>query len=115
MGERLTNKPYGDPNLDNFVKKTTASGELIEVLAVKTTIDFAEITTFTTGEATVTVLGARVGDSVTIGPPAAFESFLIATAWVSAADTVTIRLANISGGSIDPAAADWRVVVHKFV
>lgn len=60
---------------------------------------------------TVSVPGAAVGSLVVLGAPAALEAGLIAFGLVSAADTVSIRLLNASGGTVDPAAATWKVGV----
>ncbi len=35
-------------------------------------------------------------------------------AWVSAADTVTIRFDNTSGGAINPPSGTFKVSVHKY-
>jgi hypothetical protein len=36
------------------------------------------------------------------------------TAWVSAANTVTVRFNNYSGAAVDPASGTFRVAVMKF-
>lgn len=78
------------------------------------TLDFASIAADAEAELTVTVPDAQVGDPVMVAPPAALEANLIvAAAFVSAADTVTIRLYNPTVGAIDPAAADWTVAIVK--
>ncbi len=71
---------------------------------------------------TGTVTGAAVGDAVTVNPPAelgstaAFTGCLGFHAWVSAANTVTIRLTNASAAvaTVNPAVqAAWQVTVIK--
>ena len=62
----------------------------------------------------MTVTGASPGDVVSLGAPGAFEGNLTFCGWVSATDTVTVRLHNGTGGSIDPASATWRAMVTKF-
>lgn len=64
-------------------------------------------------ELTISVTGAVVGDGVVLGPPATLDAGLSATGYVSAADTVTIRLANHTNGAINPAAATWHVYVYQ--
>lgn len=59
---------------------------------------------------TFTLTGAAVGDVVVVNPPAAIEAGLIATAFVSAANTVTVRVANITAGTVDAASATWSYV-----
>lgn len=85
-----------------------------QVLSATATLDFASIAAGAQGELTITVTGAATGDVVMLGPPAALDSGLSATGYVSAADTVKVRLVNSTSGSIDPASAAWRVAVIKF-
>ena len=61
------------------------------------------------GEATVTITGATVGDTVIMTPPAAglTAGIAVCEARVSAADTVKIRAVNGSGGTVDEAAGTW--------
>lgn len=77
------------------------------------TLNFASIAAGATAELTVTLTGAAAGDVVALGPPAALEAGLAATGIVTAADTVTVRLLNTTGGAVDPASATWKVRVSK--
>jgi hypothetical protein len=76
-------------------------------------LSFPSIAKNTTAELTITVTGAAVGDTVALGPPGTLPADLMAMAYVSANNTVTVRLANIGGGSITPAAATYRVSVIR--
>lgn len=69
---------------------------------------------------TGTVIGAAIGDTVIATPPAALEASNVGrlsySAWVSAADTVTIALSNssASGATTNPAIrVAWPVMVIK--
>ena len=63
----------------------------------------------------VSVPGAQVGDGVVIGLPAAgITAGLVATAWVSAAGSVTLRLTNVTGAAITPAVATYRLTAIRF-
>lgn len=62
---------------------------------------------------TVTVPGAVVGDQVILGPPSGIDTGLIWAGFVSAADTVQIRLFNGTGSPINPAEATWAVTVMR--
>lgn len=60
----------------------------------------------------ITVTGAAFGDFVVVAAPYDLQGVL-ATAYVSAADTVKIRLQNESGGVVDLAEGSWKVRVYK--
>ena len=75
------------------------------------TLDFGSIAADDEEELTITVTGANVGDSVSLGAPAAIESGLVWVGFVSAADTVTVRVRNTTAGAIDPASATWKASV----
>lgn len=62
---------------------------------------------------TITVTGAAVGDPVALSLPAAINSGLIFNAFVSAANTVTVRCSNITAGALNPASAAFTVAVIK--
>ncbi|MFT2721633.1 glycosyl hydrolase family 28-related protein [Deinococcus sp. A31D244] len=87
--------------------------EIPGALTATATLDFPSIPAQGQAELTVTVTGASVGDSVSLGRPAAPESGTQATGRVSAANTVTVRMSNITAAAIDPAAASYKVTVHK--
>lgn len=76
------------------------------------TLDFGSISSNSTAELTATVTGATEGAAVYLGPPATIESGLVWCGYVSAADTVTVRLHNSTGGAINPANADWHIKVE---
>jgi len=64
---------------------------------------------------TVTVTGAALGDVVSIGVPAAAAvAGVTFTAWVSAADVVSIRCCAVTAVAADPAAGDFKVFVTKY-
>lgn len=68
-------------------------------------LTFGEIAATASATATITVTGAVAGDRVVLGLPAAgVTAGIVLTAWVSAADTVTVRATNITGGALTPTA-----------
>lgn len=81
--------------------------------AVQATLDFSSISAGAIGTATVSVDGAAGGDLVVLGPPSSIEAGLMWAGFVSADDTVTIRLHNTTGSPIDPASATWNIQVTK--
>ncbi|MDV2964537.1 hypothetical protein RZ532_00995 [Nitratireductor aquimarinus] len=69
-------------------------------------------------EQTIAVPGAVAGERVALGLPASgIEAGLVAMAWVSAADTVKIRITNTTAGALTPhagAATTYSVTVMGF-
>lgn len=79
------------------------------------TLDFGTIPANTTAELTVTVTGAAVGDQVIVAPKTTLEAGLVWCGYVSAPDTVTVRLGNVTtaamAANIDPGARNWTISV----
>jgi len=77
-------------------------------------LNFGNIGAGLSADLTITVTGAALGDTVILGVP---DGSVLAdscfTAWVSAADTVTVRFNNYSVGALDPASGTFRVDVFK--
>lgn len=115
MGSTAKGQPSGLATLDSTGKVPAAQIAGVGAVAPLTataTLNFASTATGAVATAlTVTVTGAAVGDKVVLGAPSTLEAGLIAFGFVSAADTVSIRLANLSGGTVDPASASWKVAV----
>lgn len=60
----------------------------------------------------ITVAGAAFGDRVDVAAPYDLQG-ITCTAYVSAANAVSIRLQNESGGAINLASGSWKAVVTK--
>ena len=78
------------------------------------TLNFGSTAAGQSSDLTVAVIGASVGDPVSVGLPAAPDANSCFTAWVSAVDTVTVRFNNYSAGAIDPASGSYKVIVSKY-
>jgi len=66
-------------------------------------------------QTTVTVTGAATGDVVSLGiPVSSNDANSNYSAWVSAANTVTIRFNNYSSVGINPSNGTYRVSVLKY-
>ncbi len=57
--------------------------------------------------------GAAVGDVAIVAPAAVPAAGITWDAWVSAANTVSIRLTNTTAAAIDPPDTVWRAVVLR--
>jgi len=90
-------------------------GVFSNIWVAKGTIDFAEIADGDEAVDTIAVPGVALGDLV-IGVSASITvADLTVTAFVSAADVVTVSVANNTGGAINLASAVFKVVVGKTV
>lgn len=77
-------------------------------------LDFGAISANTTSELTFTMLGARKEDIVQVTPQTGLTSgLIIAYAYVSEDDTITLRLGNITGSPINPSSTKFNVIVIK--
>ena len=109
MGSTSKGQPGGLATLDASGKVPAAQVGLFASAA----LDFASVAAVGQQELTITVTGAAVGDAVVLAPPATLTAGLVATARVSATNTVTVRLSNITAAAIDPASATWGARVLK--
>lgn len=89
---------------------------LAKTLTTTATLDLGSAAPGNSADATVTVTGAADGDIVMVAAPNALATVngVSYTGFVSAANTVTVRLNNYSTGSVDPASATFRVSVLKY-
>lgn len=77
--------------------------------------DFPSISANSTEELTRTVGGVDVDEGWTViaSPEGTLESGLVWSAYVSAANTVTLRVANVTSGAINPASRVWNLNCFK--
>lgn len=93
----------------------TSSVSLTQVMKGTIAVDPASALTLTSQEVTVTITGAATGDLVIMNPPSALESSLTyGGAYVSAADTVKVRITNHSAGTVDGASSTWTYAILRF-
>lgn len=76
-------------------------------------LNFSAIDDGATAELTFSITGAVVGDSVAPAWPAALDAGLLGMMRVSAADTITVRLLNLSGSQINPASMTFGAQVFQ--
>lgn len=82
-----------------------------KILTATASLDFPSISAASQADLTITVTGAATGDEVIMALPAAPTAGLVFNAFVSAANTVTVRASNITGSPINPSAATFGVIV----
>jgi hypothetical protein len=83
-------------------------------LKASATLNFGSTAAQSSADLTITVTGAADGDIVIVGTVnGSTNANSCYTAWVSAADTVTVRFNNYSSTAIDPASGTFRVYVIK--
>lgn len=77
-------------------------------------LNFPSVAASGSADLTITMTGAALGDVVSLGVPnAAMSANLLYFAWVSAANTVTVRAINNSAVAIDPASATFKVNIWQ--
>jgi hypothetical protein len=94
----------------------TNSSRIKAHLSTTSTIDFANTLAQTcTDSSGITLTGAASGDSVALGVTAtpASTTGLTYFAYVSASDTVKVRVCNVTVGAIDPASGTFRIDVWQ--
>jgi len=108
----------GDTYLAGAVTIGVAGNPLTQILTATVTLNFPSTGPNSGSDLTATVTGALVGDVVSVGVVSAAlpsgtndDQYF---AWVSAADTVTVRYLNVGGGTHDPASSTFKIMVTQF-
>jgi hypothetical protein len=82
-------------------------------LTATASLSFGAIAQAACAQSTLALTGAATGDSIAPGWPATLESGLTGSMFVSAGNTVAVRLCNLSGVTLTPAAQSFRATVLK--
>jgi hypothetical protein len=92
----------------------TEGKKLSPIREVTATVDPASINANVSGDTSITVAGVARGDYVIgIEAPAALDAGISYNAWVTAANTITLRLANSTAGAVNVASADWKFLIAE--
>ena len=83
------------------------------VVGARASLDFASIAAGLQERLTIAAVGAALGDFVQVAPETDLTAGLEVTAWVSAADVVTVCLSNNTAGAIDQAATVFQASVTR--
>lgn len=107
----------GTSQRGSLSKAAIGGGQTItKHLSATATLNFAAPTAVPgSADQTITVTGASLGNTVTVGAPVTVGANYLLTAFVSAANTVTVRWTQISGAAADPdgAGGTYRVDVWQ--
>lgn len=76
------------------------------------TLDLASVGAAGEIDTAVSVPGAELGNVAMVSAPS-LESGLVASAFVSDAGEVTVRVSNVSAGGVDPAEQDFHIAVTQ--
>jgi hypothetical protein len=82
-------------------------------LTVTSSLSFGSIAQASCAQLTFALTGANPGDSIAPGWPSTIEAGLAGSMFVSASNTVAVRLCNLSGSSLTPAAQTFRASVIR--
>ena len=83
------------------------------LLSSQNTLTYTLIATNVTQDQTATISGASLGDFVLAACTTALVAGLEITAFVSAANTVTVRIGNATAAGITPGALIFNILVLK--
>lgn len=104
----------GDQPSPKFAEWLASMAKATRFLQVISTLDFPNTGAQTASDLTVTVLGAQLGDFVELSVPVvSIQANSSYSAWVSAADEVTVRFNNYSSSAKNPGSGDFRVRVRR--
>ena len=76
-------------------------------------IDPVSVAANTTVEQTFTLIGTKVGDFVALSKPSLTVGLAVFSARVGAADTVSIKFANVTAAPIDPPLETYLVFYFR--
>ena len=97
-----------------FVTSSTTRFTLAKTLTATATLDFPNTSGGDQSDLTVSLTNAAVGDVVMLGIPVGSASDGVFFAFVSSANTITVRFLNHKGTAHDPASGTFRVSIIKY-
>lgn len=115
-GTNLTTPEAGAMEFDGsnlYFTPNTSRKIILTGLVNTAALNFPAISGRNTSELTITIPGATTGSFCSCPPNTTIEGGLSWSSYVSSANTVTVRLSNVTAGVIDPASRSWKVTVIK--
>ena len=98
-------------SLNGFLAGSNGGAVITSALAATASLNFPSIAAASQSDLTITVPGAAVGSFVVLSLPSVPAAGLTFNAFVSAANTVTVRASNITAAAVDEAALTFGVLV----
>lgn len=90
------------------------AGNVASITVIDVSLTPAEVATITAPAQTFTVPGLLTTDAViAVNPPSQTAGVTIGSAYVSAANTLSIQFVNPTGGNVTPAAGTHRITVAR--
>lgn len=96
------------------IKIGNSISSITNALSTVASITWTSIVPQASQDHAVTLTGCSIGDVVMIGTPASITAGIVVTGYIPNAGTVNVRAANITGSTITPAAANYRVAAMRF-
>ncbi len=93
------------------VVNANGGGSTPAFLSASSSLSFGAIAQAACAQLTFSLTGANAGDVVAPGWPAALETGLTGTMAVTSSNTIAVRLCNLSGATLTPAAESFKATV----
>ena len=106
--------PTAKLDVDGTTKFGTNGTIINEIIKVSLNGDIGSVNSLSEGNLSLTVTNAALNSTVYVSPAGGLPAgLLISYAYVSAANTVSIKFYNASGSAINPAARDFHITVIR--
>lgn len=91
----------------------TIAGNAASITVIEQSLTPSAVSTITAPAQTFTVPGLKLGDAVFVTPPGQQAGVTIGSAYVSAANTLSIQFVNPTAGSVTPTAGAHKITVIR--
>ena len=102
----------GLPQLARYLQMLNAQS-LQETQAIKQALNPSTVGATSESTQTFTVKGLKTDDHVEVTKPTDTAGLTIVQAWVSAADTLSLKFYNSTGAGIDPVSETYKIVTTR--
>ena len=101
------------PSLSQFGVPQAPFGNLAQIGLLSVAVAPASVAATTSAEQTFTVTGLQTTDAVFVSKPSAQAGLAVATARVSASNTLAVTFVNASAGAITPTTETYQLMVLR--